>query len=291
MYGNLKHAVVETESTWDPESFELETEIESVLNWELILLLSAEFFVLALILTPLLPSTAINESIEAFWAEHRLVSLATFGIFFLITIPVSAGYRWFIRGWPYNLLIWALVVVSVAATVHISSVFADPRGIFTGCLAIGSILLILAIACRFAWFDFTGSAPWIVAISFMTVCFLPICLGGLLGFPSVFAAPTAALGAAVFILAEFRLMERGMTVGLGTRHDDPFTMSIWVNCSIWRFLVQVILLVLKLLLHTSVWSLQLLWRCFKWSIASMFSLVPRRWWTPAQTVDRLSHVT
>ena len=299
MYGSLKHAA-ESEGPFAMQatvhSFELshisdEPEETRLLGWELIMLLSAEFLIFALILTPLLPDTDSRDSIESFWSLHPWVSLATFGVFFLITIPVAAGYTWFILRWPFNMCVWVLVVVSVGATVHICSVFSDPRAVFLDAIAISCMLFVFSVVRMAGWVRFTGIGPWILATASLVVVFLPATLGRLLTVPSIYSAPATALVCAVFILAEFRLIERGAVFALTSSENDPFTLSVWVNCGIWRFLVQLAFLVLKFALHATIWIISTGWRSVKWTVASLFSLVPRRWWTPSQTVDRLSHVT
>lgn len=299
MYGSLKHAA-DAEGPFSLEeamhSFQIEhksdtSEETPLLGWELIMLLSSEFLIFALILTPFLPDSDSQGAIASFWTENPFVSLGTFAVFLLITIPVSAGYTWFILRWPFNMLVWAFVVLSVGATVHICSVFTDPKAVFVEAIAISAMLLVFSFSRMIGMIRFTGVAPWVLAAGSLVIVFMPMALGDLLTSPSVYAAPAAAAVCAVFIIAEFRLIERGATFALISSKNDPFTLSVWVNCGIWRFLVQLASLLLKLALHASIWLLSSGWRTVKWCVASLFSLVPRRWWTPWQTVDRLSQVT
>jgi hypothetical protein len=303
MYGNLKHAVEEKATELDDEETGLaesdilstgltssRLEISDTLSWELLMLLSAEFLIFSLLLSPLLPYSDMQGSIETFWLEYPFSSLVTFGIFFLLTIPVAAGYTWFVRKWPWNMVTWFMVVGSVGATVHIVSVLTNPRGTFVMTTGIGGLLFVFSILRLLDVLLFTGFTPWLVSIACLAICFLPICLVGLLSFPTVYVAPLCGLGISLFFLAELRLMEIGATVNAKLL-KDPFTVCVWVNCAMWRFLVQVALLGIKLLLHATIWLLAFMWKSVKWTIASLFSLVPRRWWTPGETVDRLSHVT
>jgi FtsH-binding integral membrane protein len=295
MYGNLRQAAGTVERFKPPAHQKVmihqSPPISNILEWELIMLLSAEFLAFAALLTPLLPDTEMRDQIEKFWFSHSLLSLAALSLFIMLTVPVSAGYTWFIKRWPWNMVTWMLIVVSMGSALHIVSVVTDPRGIFLGCVVVGTILLAFSALRMLNRIKFTGYVSWLSSAVWLAAVFLPVCLTHQLSLWSTYGSPAAAVVTMTFILAEFRLMETGTTFGLVPSVNDPYTLSIWLNCAVWRFLVQLGLLLIKWSLHLAVWILKTVWASIKWTISALLSLVPRRWWTPTQTVNRLSHVT
>jgi hypothetical protein len=297
MYGNLKQAagrveryVVDAEQALEsvPED---KLPCNSVLEWELLMLMSAEFIAFAALIAPLVPETDTRTVIEKFWSQHYLISLVALGVFVAITLPISAGYMWFVQKWPWNMVTWLLVVVSIGSALHIVSVLTDPRGTFVGCISVGTLLLFFSLLRLVNKVIFTGFFVWLLSFIWLAIVYLPICLLNVLHSWSLYIAPVLTAGTVLFVLAELRLMETGTTVGFFPSASDPYTLSVWVNCGVWRFFIQFLTLVIKQTFHGLVWLVSTIWKTFKWCISSMFGLVPTRWWTPTQTVDRLSHVT
>jgi hypothetical protein len=282
MYGNLKHAVEHDPIMLEPGLEEVDAPHFPGVPWHLVLLLSAEFTAFALLLTPLLPDTAQRASIEDFWLQHSLIALAAFGLYVLLTAPVAVGHVWLVQRWPLSLVAWLLMTVSVGAVVHILSVSTDPRGIFVGCISVSSFLLLVALLRVFECMRFDSWVPFVAAVFWPLLFFLPADLCELVSGKSAIGSPIASVVVAVFVLAELRLIEQGTLIGMG-RGDlwrDPFSVSVWINCGTWRFLVQGVILLEKLLFHLTSFCARLLgrrWQCF---VSTVFGCIPTAWWSP-----------
>ena len=70
---------------------------------------------------------------------------------------------------------------------------------------------------------------------------------------------------------------------------DPFTLVIWINCATWRFLVQFILLLQKLIVEfISIFFLSLL-AIWKWIVSLFAKKTPGEWLTP-ETLKKIFRI-
>lgn len=280
------------------------------ISWQLLLLVSAEFLLFATVVVPLLPNDNWGDSVSNFWLDYSWIAAATCLPYILLTLPVAVGYTWFIQAWPWNGLVWLIIVGSLASVVHIASVATDPRGVFCGCCSISGLLILFSALRIFfpsaASFAKTPLA-FVVAVVWQTAVFVPIFFASALSSFSALGAGIASLVCSVCLIAEFRLIENKTSV-LAVKHGskpiehrlsdlsrmssqieaeifaeplvDPFTWAIWVNCASWRFLFQSLILLQKLVLQfflASVLALVWLWK----QVVTCFARrVDPKWLTP-----------
>ena len=70
---------------------------------------------------------------------------------------------------------------------------------------------------------------------------------------------------------------------------DPFTLAIWINCATWRFLVQIILLLQKLIVEFfSIIFLSII-AVWRWIVSLFAQKTPGDWFTP-ETVRKLFRI-
>lgn len=279
MYGNVKHAVERACSLELGHYHDFESNRDHSVPWNLVLLLSAEFTVFAILLTPLLPDTAVRAAIENFWAEYSLLALAAVGLYVVLTAPVAAGHMWVVQRWPLNLVAWILVVLSMGSVVHISSVSTDPRGIFLCCVSLASFLLV----CTVLRISYDSWLVFLVALLWQVLVFVPSALAQLVTGTSAYVSPICCAVVAVFLVAELRLIEKRAVIGLednGGVWYDPFSVSVWINCGTWRFLVQVVIFAEKTLFHATMYMGHLVVVGWQWLVSTVFGCVPTAWWSP-----------
>ena len=283
MYGNLRPATVtraapDIECMPPSQNFSSPTVLVDI-SWQLVLLVCAEFLAFATVVVPLLPHDEYENNIETFWDNYSWIAAATCVPYILLTLPVAVGYTWFVQGWPLNAITWMVIVCSLASVVHIASVATDPRGVFLGCCSISLLLCVLSLLRLFDKLSFSKSPiAFVLALIWQSVVFLPIYFVGALGPYSTLGSAVASVICSVCLIAEFRLIENQTSVPMEspTRTDeqsqprsnnpasklsksfsslksltvqDPFTMSVWVNCASWRFLFQSVILAQKIFLQ------------------------------------------
>jgi hypothetical protein len=92
----------------------------------------------------------------------------------------------------------------------------------------------------------------------------------------------------VFLLSELRMIEMGSVVGLSDSDQrDPFTVSVYINCASWRFMLQLLILVQKFflnLIYSMVYGVINAWRLV---VMFLFNLMPARWWSPSPAALRV----
>lgn len=210
----------------------------------------------------------------------------------LLTAPVAAGYTWVIQRWPWNMIVWIVVVLSLGSVVHISSVATDPRGVFVGLCSISGYLLFLTVLVYYGAIFFKKPTAFAIGICWQICVFLPIYFVQGLTLYSCIGSGITSVICCTFFAAELRLIENE-TVGLGyLDNQDPFSVCIWINCAGWRFFVQILILFNKIVLQFLLALLKGLLSVGRFVVAKFAEVTPSRWYTPrtAQKVVNMARV-
>ena len=287
MYGNLNPGEVAHEIIGNPSSIPSvgsssvsSMTKKSIITWELLILLTSEFLVFSLLLTPLIPDNSTTRDIESFWTSYTLLAFAACAPYILLTAPVAAGYTWIIQKWPWNMIVWIIVVLSLGSVVHISSVRTDPRGVFVGLCSISSYLLFLTVLVYYRAIFFKRPTAFAIGIVWQICVFLPIYFVQGLTLYSCIGSGISSVICCTFFAAELRLIENE-TVVLGYLDtNDPFSVCIWINCASWRFFIQMFILFNKILLQLILAILRGFLKVGKFIITKFVQITPSRWFTP-----------
>lgn len=291
MYGNLRPNKLE-EGRVEPETAAEPPTEYALVSWQLLLLMAAEFLLFAAVVVPLLPNDNWGTSVSDFWLHYSWIAAVTCFPYIFLTLPVAVGYTWFIQKWPWNTIVWACIVVSLASVVHIASVATDPRGVFVGCVSIACLMILFSGLALFDRISFAKSPiAFLIGFVWQTAVFLPVFFFGALGTFSSVGAGCASLICSVMLISEFRLIENRTSVLVTEVNEspddlfddsiksanatitatliDPFTQAIWINCASWRFLFQSLILLQKIILQFFlaivlgiVWLSKRLFSCF-----------------------------
>ena len=238
------------------------------ISWQLLMLVSAEFLLFGTVVVPLLSNDGWGMSVSSFWESYSWIAAGTCLPYIFLTLPVAVGYTWFIQKWPWNAVVWAGIVVSLASVCHIASVATDPRGVFVGLCSIATMLFCFSILRMFDKISFAKSGiSFVVAFVWVAAFFLPVYFVSALGPHSSLGGALATLICSVCVIAEFRLIENQTSIvspseppkqfarstsslpDCGIYVQDPFTLAIWINCASWRFIFQSVILFEKVFLQ------------------------------------------
>ena len=262
------------------------------ITWKLIVLLSAEFLSFADVVIPLISKDDGSMEISNFWEKHSLIALAACAPYILVTAPIAMGYNWYIRKWPWNLLVWIIIVLSLAFVCHIASVTTDPQGVFVGTCSISLLLLFLGATRSFR--NRKKINPYLICFLWQLIIFFPMYFTHTLTMWTSICSGIASIVTSWFLQSELRLMENGQVVIVGhdqEKDDDPFIVAIWINCATWRFMVQGIIICQKIFFQfLSIIVVSVLVVGWKWIISKFAKKTPKIWLTP-ETLQRIIKIT